>query len=284
MDKRAIPIVLEASQQIDSTSGCLCRYVKSDVESIMTHSHKYYEFFLVIRGKCLHIVNETEQHLTEGQLLFIRDFDIHECQCINNDPFEIINLTFSRETFLSICNFLGSSFPVDELLNAKLPPMANLSRGEFEKLTYSFVEINHTPDIDKNYIKLKARALLTHLFTNYFYSYSETHNTLPVWLQFTYEKMQEPQNFIAGTQRMLQLSGKTREHLSRCFKQYYGITPSQFVNNLRLTYAANLLCVSNLNVTDICYECGFENLSWFYTTFTKKFGVSPNKYRHQTIL
>ena len=50
-------------------------------------------------------------------------------------------------------------------------------------------------------------------------------------------------------------------------------------NELRLGYAANLLLSSNLSATDICYECGFCNLSWFYNAFEEKFEMSPIEYR-----
>lgn len=275
------PLFLDEKEYVDSYCGCLCRYVRSDTEYFRAHYHNYYEFFLILKGKVAHKVNGVTQTLTVGQLLFIRDLDVHEYMCGNDDYFEFINLAFSKEIFLSICDFLGKGYPSDALLHAALPPMVNLSATEFEKLSYSFVELSHAPDKDKDYVKCKARALLIHIFTSYFYNYCEKNSAIPAWLQITYEKMQYPQNFLIGTKRMYEISGKSREHLTRCLKQYYNTTPTQLVNELRLSYAANLLFVSNLNVTDICYECGFENLSWFYKAFTNKFGVTPNQYRKQ---
>ena len=206
---------------------------------------------------------------------------MHEYMCGNDDYFEFINLAFSKETLLSICNFLGKGYPGDILLQAVLPPSINLSSNEFKKLSYSFIELSHAPDKDKDYIKCKARALLIHIFTTYFHNYREDQEQIPAWLQITYEKMQHPKNYLAGTKRMYEISGKSREHLTRCLSQYYNTTPTRLITDLRLSHAANLLYISNLSVTNICYECGFENLSWFYTVFTKKFGVSPKQYRRQ---
>ena len=64
-------------------------------------------------------------------------------------------------------------------------------------------------------------------------------------------------------------------------RQYYDTTPTEYVTGLRLGYAANLLLISNLKVTDICYECGFENLSWFYKVFAGKYGLTPAEYRRR---
>ena len=50
-------------------------------------------------------------------------------------------------------------------------------------------------------------------------------------------------------------------------------------SDLRLEHSVNLILTSNLSITEICYECGFENLSWFYKQFVKKFGLTPVEYR-----
>ena len=91
--------------------------------------------------------------------------------------------------------------------------------------------------------------------------------------------MKTPANFILGSSRMIELSGKSREHLSRMMKKYYNMSPAEFVNELRLDYCIHLLTRSDVSVVDICYGCGFENLSWFYKVFNKKYGTTPSKYR-----
>ena len=217
--------------------------------------------------------------LTEGQILFIRDFDVHDYIRGDDNYFEFINLAFNRETMEAMLAFLGKGFPKDALLGAAYPPMVSLSGKEKEKLSYSFIEL--TRNSDKDSIKFKTRSLLTSIFSNYFSNYEEQETQIPVWLEIVYEQMKRPQNFILGAEQMYKLSGKSREHLTRCMKRYYDTTPTAFVAGLRLGHAANLLAVSNLKVTDICYECGFENLSWFYKVFAAKYGVTPTEYRKE---
>ena len=91
--------------------------------------------------------------------------------------------------------------------------------------------------------------------------------------------MKKPENFIHGSERMLELSGKTREHLSRSMQKYYNITPTAYINELKLNYAINLMYSSTLSITDICYECGFSNISWFYKLFEREYGISPAKFK-----
>ena len=66
-------------------------------------------------------------------------------------------------------------------------------------------------------------------------------------------------------------------------KKYYDSSITRFVNNQRLNYAANILMNSNMSVLDICYDSGYENVSYFHKQFKEKFGVSPKKYRMKQI-
>lgn len=272
-----LPKMLDAKNHVDIQSGCLCRYVRSDTEYFRPHNHNYYELFLVLKGEVCHIVNDEEQLLSEGQLLFIRDFDLHDYKSGNGEYFEFLNLAFTKETFSDMLEYLGEGFPFENLLSSPFPPVASLSPRDKEALSYDFIELSQHSN--PNYIKFKARTLLVSVFSRFFYNYSERKNNIPVWLEVTYEKMKRPQNFIAGIDRMFEIAGKSREHVARSLRQYYHTSPTELVCELRLEHAAKLLLISNLNVTDICYECGFENLSWFYKSFAQKYGVTPAEYR-----
>ena len=125
-----------------------------------------------------------------------------------------------------------------------------------------------------------------YIFTTYFGDIrtQDGQTEIPFWLENAYEKMRSPKNFIGGKSRFFDLCGVTREHASRSLKKYYNVTPSEYVGDLRLAYAAGLLRSSNLSATDICYECGFQNVSWFYNAFAEKFGLTPAKYRENSKL
>ena len=269
--------MLDYKYHTDSETGCLCRYVKSDVEFFKRHYHNYYELFMVLKGETCHEVNGKEKILHEGQILFIRDFDVHDYKSVDGNYFEIVNLAFTKETLFSLFEYLGEGFPAEKLLKAEQPPMVNLSKREKDKLFYSLTELNQ--GTEKAVVKLKARTLILKIFTEYFLEYEEKKTDIPLWLEMTWEKMKNPKNFIDGVGRMYEISGKSREHLSRSMKKYYNTTPSALISDLRLEHSANLILTSNLSITEICFECGFENLSWFYKQFVKKFGVTPIEYR-----
>ena len=74
-------------------------------------------------------------------------------------------------------------------------------------------------------------------------------------------------------------SGKSREHLSRSIKKFYNLSFSDYINNIRLNYVANSLLDTDLSITYLFYEAGFENLSYAYVLFKRKFNTTPKMMR-----
>jgi YesN/AraC family two-component response regulator len=72
--------------------------------------------------------------------------------------------------------------------------------------------------------------------------------------------------------------GISRVHLHRKMKELTGQTPHDFIRNLRLKQAANLLANHGMNVTEVMYACGFSNSASFSTVFKKFYGMSPRDY------
>ena len=67
----------------------------------------------------------------------------------------------------------------------------------------------------------------------------------------------------------------------RYFKKVTGKTFTQFVNECRIFYATKLLTESQSSITDICFECGFNNFSHFNKVFNEVIGKSASKYRNE---
>lgn len=74
------------------------------------------------------------------------------------------------------------------------------------------------------------------------------------------------------------------KHMSACwfirnFKQYHNITPMQYILNLRIANARNLLVTTSCNVTEVAAIVGYENPLYFSRLFKKQTGMSPSEYR-----
>lgn len=70
--------------------------------------------------------------------------------------------------------------------------------------------------------------------------------------------------------------------LYRRFKKISSSTPSDFIKDYRLTYAAQLLVNTNMNVQEIIYNVGISNKSYFYREFARKYNMTPKEYRSKS--
>ncbi|HEY7162194.1 MAG TPA: AraC family transcriptional regulator [Acidobacteriota bacterium] len=65
----------------------------------------------------------------------------------------------------------------------------------------------------------------------------------------------------------------------REFRKHFGSTPGKWLLERRLQHSASLLQATEMSITEIMCECGFEDLSHFSRAFKEKFGCSPSGYR-----
>jgi len=74
------------------------------------------------------------------------------------------------------------------------------------------------------------------------------------------------------------ISGFSKYYFLREFKRITGETPVAFLNRIRCENATRLLKSGDFSVSEVCEQCGFENLSYFGKTFKKYYGMSPKQY------
>jgi AraC-like DNA-binding protein len=76
----------------------------------------------------------------------------------------------------------------------------------------------------------------------------------------------------------------SQSHFCRLFKTQIGTTFTKFLAGLRVKEAIKLLEATDLRVTDICYEAGFNDLTHFERVFKGLVGTTPSAYRHTIAL
>jgi len=273
-------IKLYSEELIDTESEVHYAFHKSLQDITAVHHQNFYEIFLIVKGEVLHGINNVVQKLTEGTLVLIRPTDIHYYEKSGGSECHLINIAFPQRTVNELFNYLGEGFPSKGLIESKLPPMIILSKNEKEIIQTRFEHLNTISRTDKQKIRTNLRVLLVEIFTKYLsYGFSEMKSEAPDWLDWLTGEMHKKDNFVKGITTMSELSNKSQEHICRVMKKIYNITPTEFVNELRLNYSANLLVNSDEDITNISMDSGFENLSHFYHLFKKKFDMPPKEFR-----
>lgn len=96
----------------------------------------------------------------------------------------------------------------------------------------------------------------------------------PVY-QYVLENFKEDVN----TKTAASLACMNEAAFCRYFKRRTKKTLSQFVNNVRITHATYLLSEKNVSIAEVCFECGFDNLSYFNRQFKLITGKTPFTFR-----
>lgn len=73
--------------------------------------------------------------------------------------------------------------------------------------------------------------------------------------------------------------GKSLSTFKRDFQNHYNETPMKWLNTKRLEYAKTLLENPELNINEICFECGFKSVTHFNRSFKDKYQHPPNQFR-----
>ncbi len=73
--------------------------------------------------------------------------------------------------------------------------------------------------------------------------------------------------------------GLSRAHFIRSFKRAYHLTPLQYLLQLRMGKAVEMLAETKIPVSEIAFSCGFSDSNYFSRVFRKRLGVSPREFR-----
>ena len=236
------------------------------------HDHDYYEFIVVLNGNLTEVLNDKEYSLSKYSTHFLRPRDVHYFIGTNQKNTNLLrNIAIEKNLFEEI-----------------------ITEFDFIDIETIFTPTTISPHIFDSYIeksnqlfdlrfpeKTRQFILKTILYDLIFaIKINKIHTKdLPVWLKKTYEQTLKDNNFLLGLEELIAISGKSQEHLTRAFKKYFSLTPTEFLNKFKLRYAARLLINTDLKIIDIIYESGFENISYFNRLFKNQFTMKPSEYR-----
>ena len=79
--------------------------------------------------------------------------------------------------------------------------------------------------------------------------------------------------------QLAEIAGMSASAFSRFFKLHTGRNLSDYIIDIRLGYATRKLVDTSRSISEISFECGFNNLSNFNRIFKKKKGCSPSEFR-----
>jgi AraC-like DNA-binding protein len=124
--------------------------------------------------------------------------------------------------------------------------------------------------VTKTYFELQLdRLVKEHYLPEYYYV--QVRQSKSFMEKYLSEKIELEK--IASTAFM------SRFHYIRIFKRVYGLSPRQYLKGLRLDKGKELL-KQGLNISQVCFDVGYDSLPTFCNAFKKATGYSPREYQN----
>lgn len=251
------------------------------------HNHSVYELNFVENAKGVRrIVGDSQEVIGDYDLCLITSPDLEHVweqnECHSDDIREITvqfdfsmsdETLFGRNPYASITRMMqeakmGLSFPLQAIMKVygMLDTLSSIKDGFYA--VQQFLTILYELSRCEN-----ARTLASS-------SYAK------VTVEDDSRRILKVKNFISKNYmdelrlpELASLAGMSSSAFSRFFKLHTGRNISEYIIDLRLGYAARMLVDTAKSISEIGFDCGFNNLSNFNRIFKKKKGCSPSEFR-----
>lgn len=251
------------------------------------HNHSVYELNFVENAKGVRrIVGDSQEVIGDYDLCLITSPDLEHVweqnECHSDDIREITvqfdfsmsdETLFGRNPYASITRMMqeakkGLSFPLQAIMKVygMLDTLSSVKDGFYavQQLLTILYELSRCEN---------ARTLASS-------SYAK------VTVEDDSRRILKVKNFISKNYmdelrlpELASLAGMSSSAFSRFFKLHTGRNISEYIIDLRLGYAARMLVDTAKSISEIGFDCGFNNLSNFNRIFKKKKGCSPSEFR-----
>ena len=237
------------------------------------HCHDFLELFWCEDGDGVEVTPQGRRALRPGVITLVAADDEHTF-ATDHALCRIVNVAFRAETWQElrrrVCPEEADPFAVSALKRMELPSAALIELGLY---------------IQELESGSRTRAATERLLLNVLWLMRK-HRTLqgapgPAWLTEAVAALGQPAALQEGTHALSRLSGRSPEHVAREARRWLGKTPTDVVNDARISWAAQQLLCSDDSPLDICLECGLTNLGHFYRLFNKRMHTTPQRWREQ---
>lgn len=101
------------------------------------------------------------------------------------------------------------------------------------------------------------------------------------WIQLVTDYIDNNYSASLDLQTLAEVSHGSPYHLHRTFKKIKGVTPVEYIQQIRIAKAKQQLLHSGLEIAKVGASVGMANTAYFITLFKKRIGVTPAQYRKE---
>lgn len=268
------------------------QYIKyNNGDMTQRHTHNYIELAYVINGSLTQKILNKNIKFQKGELALLDKNCIHQ-DCLMSEDASII--------FIGITNKVLDEAMVEKLEDEKIIKFLkkslvkqknteqylyfkpkDINNKELENTIISLINELIYNDESSKYISKGLVMRILHLLSMK-YTFSLSLEQRKIMNSFVIDEIKEYINKNYKDIKIKDLVNKfhfNEDYFNRILKEKEGITYSEYVQNIRLKKAVNLLINTNLPIQEISQSVGYSNKGYFYKLFSLKYGVTPAMYR-----
>jgi len=255
------------------------------------HHHDFIEIVFITKGKGTQVISNNEYEVSEGDIFILQGFQNHYFK--NADKAEIINVMFDP---VKSHNLISPDIKTIDGYNALflLEPryhnrmhfknMLHLNQVDLAKSEYilnnMLHEISHKEADYELYLKNKLEEIIIFLSRKYSQiSIPKAKSLVRIGKAIDFIEHNFQNNIYIH--QLAELSFMSVRNFQRIFKEATGLSPNNYLLELRIQNASKLLTESNSAIYEVSAMVGISDWFYFSKAFKKKFGVSPLNYRKQ---
>ncbi len=256
------------------------------------HSHDYIEMNFVYNGKLTQKIGNTKLTLKKGELIFLNQHIEHEIKASSHDDI-ILNFIIQPAFFENIIANVTEDFRDNHVISFLLNSIFDTSnQGEY--LYFPVAHVASIQSLLKNILEemlnktlfsqTKAKFMMGSLIveliehSHLLIQEKETTNQQFLFEVFHYV---EKHYKTASLQRFSAEINRPDYWVSKQIKKLTNTTFKELLQGKRLAVAKAMLAETTYSITTIAEEVGYENISYFYRIFKKKYGKTPKQLRKQ---
>ena len=279
------PVLESVSPDVGRSFTCLIYHRDENIKSNFWHYHPEIELIFVHKGSGKRQIGSNISYFTDGDLILIGS-NLPHCGMTNENTkneYEVV-IQFSKE-------FLGQDFWKAVEMNRISALLEKAKSGivfgeDFKKALKPKIDaLTESHSLTKLLLLIEVldQMSLTQdykiLNASKYYLQTQKEDNDRINVIFNYVKDHFKEQITLET--VAELSNMTVPSFCRYFKKITNKTFTQFVNEYRITHSLKLLAEQPMSITEVCFDSGFNNFSYFNKTFKEHTQKSPSQYRKE---
>lgn len=233
------------------------------------HHHNFHELYFLLDGSRSYIIEDELISVNKYDCIIVKKDTLHKT--FGGNGFDRFLIYFKDE----YCErYITPEFNeyINKIFTSK---KISLTPGDFYKIKLLLKQLESETDIKQCITFLNIITILTDNIGNTQAASNDLISDIAEYVNVHFKELLSLEE-IANEFLI------SKEHLCRIFKNKFGISIITYLNTIKIKYSCQLLTSTDMNITDISIECGFNTPNYFCRIFKRIMGCTPKEYKRRT--